>query len=85
MTKFSRSIIPVLLLLVLLPVGGCTSVVIGAGATVGVAAMEERPLGVHTEDTTLASKIRYNLVNAGSIFAPISNAIALTLFLSIFN
>ena len=66
MTKFSRSIVPVLLLLVLLPVGGCTSVVIGAGATVGVAAMEERPLGVHTEDTTLASKIRYNLINAGS-------------------
>ena len=65
MTHISRFIAPVLLLAVLLPLGGCVSMVVGAGATVGIAAMEERPFGVHTEDTTLASKIRYNLVEAG--------------------
>jgi len=49
----------------LLPLAGCVSTVIGAGAAVGVAAFEERSLKDHAEDTTLATKIRYNLAEAG--------------------
>lgn len=42
--------------------------VVGAGASIGVAAMEERPLKVHVKDTALATEIRYNLVEASETF-----------------
>jgi len=46
-------------------VSGCVSTIVGAGAAVGVAALEERPFKVHAEDTSLAAKIRFNLLETG--------------------
>ncbi len=54
-----------LLLASLVPLSGCVSTVVGAGAAVGVAAFEERTLKVHAQDATIATKIRLNLVDAG--------------------
>lgn len=62
---------PLVLLFVLaLPavLSGCASMVVGAGASIGVAALEERPLKVHAHDTALATEIRYNLVETGENF-----------------
>ena len=53
------------LMVVLLFLGGCAGVAIGAGATAGIVALEERPLEVVALDTAISSKIRINLVNAG--------------------
>ena len=68
MMHLPKPITAVLLLALLAPLSGCVSMVIGAGATVGVAAMEERPLKVHLRDTTIATEIRYNLVEASEKF-----------------
>ena len=68
MMHLPKPITAVLLLAFLAPLSGCVSMVIGAGATVGVAAMEERPLKVHLRDTTIATEIRYNLVEASEKF-----------------
>ena len=68
MMYLPKPITAVLLLALLAPLSGCVSMVIGAGATVGVAAMEERPLKVHLRDTTIATEIRYNLVEASEKF-----------------
>ncbi|MDE0993751.1 MAG: BON domain-containing protein [Rhodospirillales bacterium] len=68
MMNLSKPMTAVLLLTLLAPLSGCVSMVIGAGATVGVAAMEERPLKVHLRDTTIATEIRYNLVEASEKF-----------------
>jgi osmotically-inducible protein OsmY len=68
MMHLPKPITAVLLLTLLAPLSGCVSMVIGAGATVGVAAMEERPLKVHLRDTTIATEIRYNLVEASEKF-----------------
>jgi len=68
MTPTKKAIAAGLLLAALLPLQGCVSTVVGAGAAVGVAAFEERSLKVHANDTTLATKIRYNLVEAGKDF-----------------
>jgi len=59
----SRFLKPVLLIFMLMVPAGCASVVVGAGATLGTAAMEERPLKTITADTALATKIRYAIVN----------------------
>ena len=45
---------------------GCAGAIIGAGATVGVAAMQERGLEGVTRDTTIAANILSNLVNSDS-------------------
>lgn len=50
--------------LVCLPLSGCVGVVVGAGASAGVAALEERTAKTIAKDTTMAAKIRLNLVNA---------------------
>ena len=68
MMNLSKPMTVFLLLTLLAPLSGCVSMVIGAGATVGVAAMEERPLKVHLRDTTIATEIRYNLVEASEKF-----------------
>lgn len=68
MIRIKKSIAIGVLLVSLAPLSGCVSTVIGAGAAVGVAAFEERSLKVHAVDTTLATKIRYNLVQAGEEF-----------------
>ena len=68
MMHLPKIITTVLLLALLAPLSGCVSMVIGAGATVGVAVMEERPLKVHLRDTTIATEIRYNLVEASEKF-----------------
>ena len=68
MMHLPKIITAVLLLALLAPLSGCVSMVIGAGATVGVAVMEERPLKVHLRDTTIATEIRYNLVEASEKF-----------------
>ena len=68
MMNLSKPMTAFLLLTLLAPLSGCVSMVIGAGATVGVAAMEERPLKVHLRDTTIATEIRYNLVEASEKF-----------------
>jgi osmotically-inducible protein OsmY len=68
MMHLPKPITTVLLLALLAPLSGCVSMVIGAGATVGVAVMEERPLKVHLRDTTIATEIRYNLVEASEKF-----------------
>ena len=68
MMNLSKPMTAVLFLTLLAPLSGCVSMVIGAGATVGVAAMEERPLKVHLRDTTIATEIRYNLVEASEKF-----------------
>jgi len=46
-------------------VSGCASAVVGAGATAGMAVLEDRTMEVIARDTTIATKIRLNLVNAG--------------------
>jgi len=46
------------------PLAGCVGMVIGAGATAGVAALEERTAKVIAKDTTIATEIRLNLLNA---------------------
>ena len=68
MIRIKKSIAIGVLLVSLAPLSGCVSTVVGAGAAVGVAAFEERSLKVHAVDTTLATKIRYNLVQAGEEF-----------------
>ena len=68
MMHLPKRVTAVLLLALLAPLSGCVSMVIGAGATVGVAALEERPLKVHLRDTTIATEIRYNLVEASEKF-----------------
>jgi osmotically-inducible protein OsmY len=50
--------------LVCLPLTGCVGVVVGAGASAGVAALEERTAKTIAKDTAMAAKIRLNLVNA---------------------
>ena len=42
---------------------GCAGIVIGAGATAGVAALEERTAKTIASDTTIATKIRLSLVD----------------------
>ena len=68
MMHLPKPITAVLLLALLAPLSGCVSMVIGAGATVGVAVIEERPLKVYLRDTTIATEIRYNLVEASEKF-----------------
>ena len=68
MMHLPKIITAVLLLALLAPLSGCVSMVIGAGATVGVAVIEERPLKVYLRDTTIATEIRYNLVEASEKF-----------------
>lgn len=46
-------------------VTGCASTVVGIGATVGVAALEERPMRIVAQDMAISAKIRLALVNAG--------------------
>jgi len=43
---------------------GCAGIVVGAGATAGVAALEERPAKTIAKDATIATKIRLSLVDA---------------------
>jgi osmotically-inducible protein OsmY len=49
------------------PLTGCVSAVVGAGATAGVAALEERSAKSIARDTTMATKIRLNLVNESEV------------------
>ena len=66
LSRFWRPMLSAAVLTVVLDfLGGCAGVAIGAGATAGIVALEERPLEVVVLDTAIASKIRINLVNAG--------------------
>ena len=66
LSRFWRPMLSAAVLTVVLDfLGGCAGVAIGAGATAGIVALEERPLEVVALDTAIASKIRINLVNAG--------------------
>lgn len=65
----TRLFAPLVLALALPVLGGCAGAVVGAGATVGVAAMEERTLGTVADDTTAATKIRLALLEAGQQYA----------------
>ena len=47
---------------------GCASFVAGSAASLGVAAMEERTFKAHAKDTAVATKIRFNLVEASEKF-----------------
>ncbi len=69
MTRPPKIIALVFLLALPNMLGGCASMVVGAGAAAGVAAFEERSFAVHAEDTTLATKIRYNLLESKEKFA----------------
>ena len=63
--KYLSKLISVVLIFILLsPLTGCVSMVMGGAASIGVAAMEDRPLRVHAKDTAIATEIRYNLVEA---------------------
>jgi len=46
-------------------VSGCASAAVGAGAAVGVAALEERDLKTVATDTAAAAKVRLKMVDAG--------------------
>jgi len=59
-----KPIAGVLFFILLVMLNGCVSMVAGGAASIGVAVMEERPLKVHAKDTAIATKIRYNLVEA---------------------
>lgn len=48
---------PILMILALLPLTGCTSLAVGAGATAGVAALQERGLGGAVSDTAITAEI----------------------------
>jgi len=50
--------------LVTVSLSGCVGLVVGAGATAGVAALEERTAATIASDTTIATKIRLNLIEA---------------------
>jgi len=67
MKHLSKLISAVLFLTTLVPLSGCVSMVVGSAASLGVAVMEERPLRMHAKDTTIATKIRYKLVEASKI------------------
>ena len=43
---------------------GCAGIVVGAGATAGVAALEERTAKTIASDTTIATKIRLSLIDS---------------------
>ena len=68
MKHVSKPIVGVLIFILLSMLNGCVTMVVGSAASVGVAAMEERPLKVHAEDTAIATKIRYNLIEASEKF-----------------
>jgi osmotically-inducible protein OsmY len=68
MKYVSKPIVGVLIFILLSMLNGCVTMVVGSAASVGVAAMEERPLKVHAEDTSIATKIRYNLFEASENF-----------------
>ncbi len=51
------------------PLGGCAGAAVGAGATVGVAAMEERPIEIIAQDTAISARIKLSLVEAGEEYA----------------
>jgi osmotically-inducible protein OsmY len=57
-----------LFFILLATLNGCVSMVVGSAASIGVAGMEERPFKVLANDTAIATKIRYNLVEAGEKF-----------------
>jgi len=60
-------LVAVLVLAGLAPaVSGCAGAVLGAGATVGVAAMQERGLEGVTRDTSISANIMSNFLNADS-------------------
>jgi len=48
---------PALVIVAILPLAGCTSLAIGAGATAGVAAMQERGFGGAVSDTAITAEI----------------------------
>ena len=68
MKRLSKLIGAVLLLIILPLLSSCVSMVVGGAASIGVAAMEERPLKVNVKDTAIATEIRYNLVEANEKF-----------------
>ena len=62
--------IALLLLLATAPVlSGCVGAVIGAGAAVGVAALEERTVGTVADDTKTAAQIRLAILDKGQDYA----------------
>lgn len=65
MKRYKKALFIGLLMTSVTALSGCISTVIGAGAAVGVAALEERSFKVHAEDTTVAAKIRFNLIETG--------------------
>jgi len=68
--RLSFHAIPAVLLLAAVAVlGGCAGAVVGAGAAVGVAAFEERPLKVVAQDTKTSTQIRLGLLDAGEKYA----------------
>lgn len=68
MTRLPKFLALFLLLALPNALGGCVSMVVGAGAAAGVAAFEERSLAVHAEDAGIATKIRYNLIESNKKF-----------------
>ncbi|KEO57635.1 osmotically-inducible protein OsmY [Thalassospira sp. MBR-102] len=48
---------PVLVILAFMPLAGCTSLAVGAGATAGVAALQERGFGGAVSDTAITAEI----------------------------
>ena len=68
MKHLSKLISASLIFVMLTQLSGCVSMFVGSAASIGVAAMEERPLKVHAKDTAIATEIRYNLVQASDSF-----------------
>lgn len=50
-------------------ISGCTGTAIGAGAAVGVAALEERTIGTVADDTKTAAQIRLAILDKGPNYA----------------
>lgn len=49
--------------------GGCAGAVVGAGAAVGVAAFEERTIGVIADDAKMAAQVRLAILDKGQDYA----------------
>ena len=50
-------------------ISGCTGATVGAGAAVGVAALEERTIGTVADDTRVAAQIRLAILDRGADYA----------------
>ena len=69
-TFFSHRLFGLLIMIAAMPaLIGCTGALVGAGATAGVAAFEERTIGSVADDTKIAAQIRLAIMDRGPDYA----------------